>query len=221
MALYTANTERLRITADGNVGIGTGAPIAGTLLDVRGSIHSSTYFWNRIASSEATASRGLLFTIDGIDYGRIYSPNGKSVAIQAGIGTLADALTIDQTGNVGIGTTTPAERLHVSGNIRMTGNLQRAAPVTVAASTHTLAETTSWLIVNNAGTCTVTLPAASTWTGRELTIKTITANAVISASSNVVPIDGDTAGTAILPATDGAWAKLVSDGTNWIIMQRG
>lgn len=29
------------------------------------------------------------------------------------------------------------------------------------------------------------------------------------------------AGTAILPATDGAWALLKSDGTNWVIMQRG
>jgi hypothetical protein len=24
-----------------------------------------------------------------------------------------------------------------------------------------------------------------------------------------------------LPATDGAWALLVSNGTNWVIMQRG
>jgi hypothetical protein len=49
--------------------------------------------------------------------------------------------------------------------------------------------------------------------------KTITANTVVSASSNVVPLAGGSAGTAILPATDGAWATLVSDGTNWIIMQ--
>jgi len=28
-------------------------------------------------------------------------------------------------------------------------------------------------------------------------------------------------GTAILPATDGAWALLKSDGTQWVIMQEG
>ena len=32
---------------------------------------------------------------------------------------------------------------------------------------------------------------------------------------------GGAAGTAILPATVGKWATLVSDGTNWIIMQAG
>jgi hypothetical protein len=36
-----------------------------------------------------------------------------------------------------------------------------------------------------------------------------------------VPINGTAAGTAILPATDGAWAMLQSDGTNWIVMARG
>jgi hypothetical protein len=39
-----------------------------------------------------------------------------------------------------------------------------------------------------------------------------------SASSNVVPLAGGAAGTAILSATAGAWATLVSDGTNWIVM---
>jgi len=54
--------------------------------------------------------------------------------------------------------------------------------------------------------------------GRELNIKTITANTVVSASSNVAPLTSATAGTAILAATAGKWARLVSDGTNWRIM---
>jgi hypothetical protein len=65
----------------------------------------------------------------------------------------------------------------------------------------------------------VTLPTASSWTGREFTIKTIAAFTVISNASNVVPLAGGAAGTAILAATAGTWATLVSDGTNWIIMQ--
>ena len=83
----------------------------------------------------------------------------------------------------------------------------------------TLATTENWIICNGAGSITATLPAASSWTGREVMIKTIAAQTVVSASSNVVPIAGGAAGTAILAATAGAWATLVSDGTNWVIMQ--
>jgi hypothetical protein len=91
-------------------------------------------------------------------------------------------------------------------------------PVTKTAD-FTVATTENYLINNKAGaTCTVTLPTASSFTGREITIKTVQAQTVVSASSNVVPLAGGAAGTAILAATAGKWAKLVSDGTNWIIM---
>jgi hypothetical protein len=49
--------------------------------------------------------------------------------------------------------------------------------------------------------------------------KNIASQLVISNASNVVPLIGGAAGTGILPATPGATATLVSDGTNWIIMQ--
>ena len=93
------------------------------------------------------------------------------------------------------------------------------APVTVAASTYTVLTTDSYIIVNNAGTCTVTMPTASSFTGRQITIKTITANTVVSNASNVVPETTATPGTAILAGTAGKWARLVSDGSNWIIME--
>lgn len=99
------------------------------------------------------------------------------------------------------------------------GSVGRAAPVTKAAD-FTVADAENWLINNKSGsTCTVTLPTASSWSGREIMIKTIQAQTVVSASSNVVPLAGGAAGTAILAATAGKWATLVSDGTNWIIMQ--
>jgi hypothetical protein len=49
-------------------------------------------------------------------------------------------------------------------------------------------------------------------------LKTTQAQTVDSASSNVVPLAGGAAGTAILTATAGKYAELVSDGTNWVIM---
>jgi hypothetical protein len=96
-----------------------------------------------------------------------------------------------------------------------------AAPITVTNSTYVVTEQTNKFIFNRAGTVTVTLPDPTITLGNTLSFKTIQAQAVVSASSNVVPIDDSAAGTSILPATDGAWAELLSDGTNWVIMQRG
>ena len=94
------------------------------------------------------------------------------------------------------------------------------APVTKTAD-FTLAATECWIINNKAAaTCTVTLPTASTYPGREVTIKNLQAFTVVSASSNVVPIDSASAGTAILLGVVGNWATMVSDGTNWVIMQQ-
>jgi hypothetical protein len=45
------------------------------------------------------------------------------------------------------------------------------------------------------------------------------AQLLVSASSNVVPIDSTSAGTAILLDVVGNSATIVSDGSNWIIMQ--
>ena len=95
-----------------------------------------------------------------------------------------------------------------------------SAPITKMAD-FTVANGEIWYINNKSGsTCTVTLPAASSWTGRTLTFKNMQAQTLVSASSNVVPIDSTTAGTAILLAVVGNWATMVSDGTNWIIMQQ-
>ena len=83
----------------------------------------------------------------------------------------------------------------------------------------TLADTEGWVINNKTGsTCTVTLPDATLWAGRAVTFKNLQAQTLVSASSNVAPIGSATPGTAILAASVGAWATLVSDGTNWVVM---
>ncbi len=94
------------------------------------------------------------------------------------------------------------------------------APTTVTAS-YTMQWADSSIICNGAGSITLTLLSAAAVPGRELYVKTIAAFTVVSASSNVVPIDSGTAGTAILPATAGSWAHLRSDGTNWTIIANG
>lgn len=97
-------------------------------------------------------------------------------------------------------------------------NVGRGAPVTKTAD-FTVGATENWLINNKAAaTCTVTLPAAASFPGREIMIRNIQAFTVVSASSNVVPLVNAAAGTAILSANNGRWCTLVSDGTNWIQM---
>jgi len=98
-------------------------------------------------------------------------------------------------------------------------NALSTAPVTVTADF--TVGTSSWYINNKSGsTCVVTLPTPSSYVGRQITIKNMQAQLVDSASSNVVPIDSTSAGTAVLLAVVGNWVTMVSDGTNWVIMQR-
>lgn len=124
-----------------------------------------------------------------------------------------------QAGGVPVATTTGAQTLtNKTLTAPVTTGLQRAAPVTKTAD-FTLADGEDYIINNKAGSaCVATLPAAGSYTGRVVTIKTIQAQAVNSASSNVIPRAGGAAGTAILTGTAGNWATLVSNGTNWEIM---
>jgi len=93
------------------------------------------------------------------------------------------------------------------------------APVTKTAD-FTVGANETWIINNKSGsTCTVTLPTASSYTGRVLTFQNYQNQFLVSASSNVVPLGGGSAGTAILDDVAGNWATLVSDGTNWVMMQ--
>ncbi len=115
------------------------------------------------------------------------------------------------TDRIGIGTATPTAKVQVNGSFAIN------APVTVTTD-YTVAADATFIINNRAASNTLTLPTPADNTGRILWVSTIQAQTVVSASSNVVPRAGGSAGTAILPNTDGAWAMLVCDGTNWIIM---
>ena len=135
-------------------------------------------------------------------------------------------------GTVATATTTPAITISTSitGVIKGNGTaisaavvntdyLAPSAPVTKTAD-FTVAATDVWLINNKSGsTCTATLPAASSWSGRVLRFQKYQTQALVSASSNVVPLTGGAAGTSMLLASSGDSATLVSDGSNWLMTQ--
>lgn len=94
-----------------------------------------------------------------------------------------------------------------------------SVPVTYTAN-FSVAPTDGWIINNKSGSsCTATLPTAGLYAGRVLRFQNYQAQTLISASSNVVPLVGGAAGTAILAAVAGETATLVSDGSNWIMTQ--
>jgi hypothetical protein len=192
--------------ARANLGVGTGD---GTVISVAGA-----------GSVNGITLTGTVTVAGSLTLGGTLS--GVNISTQ----TTGD-LPIDtrSTGNLPIDTRT-------SGNLDVATRATGVLPVanggtglavrpTVATKTSdfTLADTEGWIINNKSGsTCTVTLPAASSWSGRAVTFKNLQTQTVVSASSNVVPLIGGAAGTAILPLIVGSWATLVSDGTNWVIM---
>lgn len=118
-----------------------------------------------------------------------------------------------------VGTTETNIATNTAGIAAIEADMPHTAPTTVTADA-TVAATDRWIINNKSGSaCVLTLPAASSHTGRQIGVKTIVAEAVDSASSNVVPLAGGSAGTVIVTNTAGRWVELVSDGTSWIAMQ--
>lgn len=110
------------------------------------------------------------------------------------------------------------EQKVIVGSLQSLGALFTTAPVTKTAD-FTVADTETVVINDKSGSaCVATLPSAALWSGRLLLMKTTQAQALNSASSNVVPKAGGAAGTAIATGTAGNWALLVSDGTNWVVM---
>lgn len=190
----TTLVERMRITNGGVLYVGNG--------DVAASPTSS--------SIRATGGSGT--NIAGASIG-VYGGAGTGTGVGGNV-SVYTALA----GGSGSSANAQTERVRVDQNGFVTlqsGSLGRGAPVTTAVNL-TVATTTTWIICTAA--VVLTLPTASAWTGREITVKNTAAAAVTSASSNVVPIGGGAAGTAILAATAGKFATLVSDGTNWVIM---
>ena len=117
-------TERMRITDDGNVGIGTTSP--NSKLDIRRSgsgvaleLHQTSGSANDFVDLKMIAgstSAGTLGTIlrhkrDGTGGGDFSILTNPSLA-----GTPTEKLIVKSSGNVGIGNAAPAQRLHVAGN---------------------------------------------------------------------------------------------------------
>ena len=142
----SGTTETVTFKADGKVGIGTTSPANNLDIAVDSNnegirISSSTNVFGKIDfhanRSGADAALGILdFNWNGTQVARIIGGTGTDTtnkddgALQfhtAAAGSAGEAMRIDSSGNVGIGTSSPANKLHVSdtsgsAQIRITGS---------------------------------------------------------------------------------------------------
>lgn len=115
----TNSAKRFQIDSNGNVGIGTTGP--GAKLNILG---SSTYN-DEHGSLTLNGSNG-----DNFYFGFDDTLNSAFIsAVRSGI-AWRNILIAPSGGNVGIGTTAPAQKLDVSGNIALTGNATSTKTIT-------------------------------------------------------------------------------------------
>ena len=131
----TSVGERLRITSDGNVGIGTNNP--NKKVQIVGKV--------QIGADTPAENSGYQFEVNSTGNSVLKLQSGTTNTCYIGLGTNSDALknnisvnnaigdfrimvnssvrqTILSNGNVGIGTNNPTEKLHVNGDITQTSN---------------------------------------------------------------------------------------------------
>jgi hypothetical protein len=129
----SALTERMRITAAGNVGIGTTTP--NKLLHLRGLGSNGLGFGDLLVTGTGTVGAGITLESTGSG-GRKYSWLSTASSADAGSGKLAVfdvtagayRMVIDSTGNVGIGATSPQAKLDVRGDVKLGSSGQYFAP---------------------------------------------------------------------------------------------
>ncbi len=111
MKFYTSGAEKMRIDTSGNVGIGTASPVAPLVVSNGGAAGMEfapelVTDTNRLTNYDRAASAYMNYRVQALTH-QFYA-------------SASEAMRITSAGNVGIGTTSPNEKLHVSGgNIRM------------------------------------------------------------------------------------------------------
>jgi len=156
-----------------------------------------------------------------------FGPISPTARIHIGAGTAA-AGTAPIKIAAGTNLTTPeAGALEYDGNqayftpstaVRMAVQASKPVGAAITTASYTQLQSDTELLFSSTSGCTITLLSAAGYPGRKLWVQNLSAQVLTSASSNVIPAGNTAAGTAILPATAGAWAVLESNGVGWQVL---
>ncbi|PSK91262.1 beta strand repeat-containing protein [Taibaiella chishuiensis] len=230
LVIRTSNTEKVRVTAAGNVGIGTTAPAY--TLDVAGGIKASSevltasnsgsaMVWNSVNTGQGATE---LINYRGTGGGGFrFSTAAPGVVPAAGVGEL---MRITGAGDVGIGTATPAQTLHVAGTARITtaagtpttitgrnaagdvGNVTLGTGINLTAGVLSVPPAPIQLLQGAITTSGVNITASTTgWLYTGATI-TLPANSTFKVTADMLlSIAAPFAGTFIVPADQSLWVR--------------
>jgi hypothetical protein len=136
---WTINGTNMYSAVTGNVGIGTGATVPESLLTIASATSNPTLTVTPLGSGTLNPTielRGELpFAQEGFSilynnlvgdvfFNQIYTGiPGLEPAMRFSTGNAVDAMVIASGGNVGLGTTTPSQKLDVTGNVAVSGTV--------------------------------------------------------------------------------------------------
>ena len=126
LRLFTnGDHERMRIDSSGKVGIGTNSPTAN--LEIRGNSGTGAGITQDIVNDNAAYATQLRLLGGGKDYGMAFvynkSINVSQISTRNNGSTTARMTFSNETGNIGVGTANPTEKLEVAGNLKISGNI--------------------------------------------------------------------------------------------------
>ena len=212
MAFTTDNgTERMRLDSSGRLGIGTTAP--SYLLTVAG------------AGNAGACTIALVDTSASNKEWRIDQSSGSLRFTESGV---AERMLINSSGNVGIGTSSPGNRLHVVGNIQLNTTSDTMFTNNIAV----MSSAADMLL--NASSAAIRFNAGGTERMRIAATGSVQINSVTGANPSLFVYDNDTTDAGVIIRQDGTapiqiWQglggaermRITSDGELWVRTNTG